>query len=174
MNGRVLLGALLALSLIAGGCASASGPTFPAPRTPVSPAPAPVADVSSSAEDGRHLAIVTKVRMAEGGIDVVADYITLLEGAEASAAAAARGSLSPPPGGYLIVNDERLPRTLSVSAHADVRILTGSGTELRRRTTGEFLESWLASREGDPIRREPYWLTVEDGRVTRIEQRFLP
>ena len=89
-----------------------------------------------------------------------------------------RGDESPPPNDYYIVNDNKLRRKLPVKPGTRVTLTTNpDGTS---DPTGHEVtfESW-ASEFAAPVprtglRASPYWITVKDGTVIKIEQQYLP
>jgi hypothetical protein len=187
---------LLALALVAAACAdeevpaaatgpSATGPTATGPTgattgatgpTAESPSPEPGAEL----EDGRHFGFVRSVSPEASTLEL--DLAYFLTGEEASEAAAEHGDEAPPPNDYYIVNDNDRLRTLDLSPDLQILLLDWERCcdETLSATVEDFATAIAAS---EPIEIDghvyygafsPYWLTVEGGVVTTIEEQYLP
>lgn len=178
-------GALIALSdddEIAAGRGPAPSPTgtstastSPSAEPSASTTSAPSAFESPILEDGRHFVYVTRAaRLEDGSATVTFDLAYFLRGGEAEEAAAAHGDELV--NDFYIVNDNPRLRTLRVADEVRVRYFPSAQCcEMQR---GD-IDAWLASiRETNQTDHEgtdvPWWLTIEDGTITRIEQHFLP
>lgn len=156
--------------------------TAPAGETPATAAPggAPTEPGDTPAtepalEDGRHPVHLTG--LDAGGGTVTFDLIQFLTGDEATEAyhREVPDDPGPPPNDYWIVNDNPRLRELPVAADAAVTVLA-DGFEPRAITLAE-LPAHLAgdlSPEPERIWHNPFWLTVEGGTVTALEEQYLP
>ena len=149
----------------AGTPATTVAPTTTAAAGPATTEPAELAD-------GRHPAYIKSVDA--GGQTVTFDLIQFFTGEAATKAAAEDGEESPPPNDYYIRNVNSRLRTLPVRAGAPITVnvlaaqSTGSSTK-DVPVTLEKLASYFPN-SGTP----PFWITVEQGQVTRIAQQYLP
>jgi hypothetical protein len=187
---RVAAGAGLALALVlTSGCGndqqpaaapSRSEPAAPTPASPTSgaatsPSPVPertTARAPSDLTDGRHAVRITRVDAAGGRVTV--DVVQFFLGEDATRAAREDGAAEvPPPNDVWIRNTSRALRTLPVAPDAPITINvhgaaeSGSATENIARTLAQLAEI-------DGIEDGIFWLTVADGRVTRIAEQYLP
>ncbi|MGH2678894.1 MAG: hypothetical protein ACRDG8_00170 [Actinomycetota bacterium] len=147
-------------------------------RTPVpsaSAASAPPASESPILEDGRHFVYVTRAaRLEDGSATVTFDLAYFLVGDEAEEAAAAHDDEFV--NDFYIVNDNQRLRTLPLADEVRVRYFPiGQCCEMQRGDMDAWLESIRETSQTDYEGMDvPWWLTIEDGTVTRIEQHFLP
>jgi hypothetical protein len=159
----------------AGGGATAS--TAAVATTAATTAPTPTGAEPTGAEpavpaDGRHP--VYLVRVDARGRTVTFDLIQFFTGEAAAKAAAEDHQESPPPNDYYIRNTSPRLRTLPVLADAPITVnvlaaeQTGSSTKDVPVTLAK-LASWFPN-PGRPT----FWITVRDGRVTRIAEQYLP
>ncbi|GBC86719.1 hypothetical protein HRbin12_00717 [bacterium HR12] len=189
----VLVG-LLGLALVAAACAreappGATGPTGPTVTSSPEPSPNPEPtgeptqeptqepSPTPALEDGRHFGYI---RSADAdAMTLRFDLASFLTGDEANEAAAERGDEVPVPNDYYIVNDNPRLRTLPIDPDVEIRVIDWSHCcELVAGELGPFLDAfatrhhpWDALYQGS---QAPYWITVRDGRVTRIEVQYLP
>lgn len=191
---------VLVLLLSAAACADEApagspdtGPTGPSGTGPIGTGPTgattetgptgptgPTSEPAPELEDGRHFGFVRSVD-AEGSA-LILDLAYFLTGEEASQAAAEHGDEVPPPNDYYIVNDNERLRTLTLSP--DLRILLLDWERCCDETLLATLEDFAAAIDApEPITIDDhvyygsssqYWLTVEDGVVTTIEEQYLP
>lgn len=137
----------------------------------------PPVDVDTR-EDGRHFTYVRELASVGGATQLVVDYAQMLTGAEAAAAASAAGEESPPPNDYFIVNENALLRTLPVDTALDVRLTSladgtdPAGYDVPFGTWEDMFVGMIADAEF--VRTVPYWITVEGGTITAIEEQYLP
>lgn len=139
---------------------SSTPPPSPAPK-----APSPV----------RQFTYIKSVKAAAPS-SIVADFAQFLTGKAAASAAAKAGDESPPPNDYYIVNDNPKLRTLAVSPTVAVRLTTeDDGAPLPEgydSTLAAFAKQLKANPDWAQYRH--FWITIEDGVVTRIEEQFTP
>lgn len=153
------------------GATASTGATGPTAGG-VSPAP--------ELEDGRHFGFVQSVDPA--GASMVFDLAYFLTGEEANQASEAHGGENPVPNDYYIVNDNPRLRTLSLSP--DLRVLLVDWDHCCDRFVRIDLEDFAAAIAAeDPVTIDgrlfygslsPFWLTVQGGLVTKIEEQYLP
>ncbi len=189
MRRPALAAALLVVLLAATACAregpieTPPGPTGPTATSSPEPSPEPSEEPSEepspspALEDGRHFGYIRSVDV--DAMTLRFDLAYFLTGEEANQAAAEHGDEVPVPNDYYIVNDNPRLRTLPVDPGAEVWVIDWSRCcDLVRGELGPFLDAfatrhhpWDALYQG---RRAPYWLTVRDGAVVRIEVQYLP
>lgn len=130
------------------------------------------------AEDGRHFTYINDVSTVDGATVLVVDYAQMLTGAEAAAAATAAGAESPPPNDYFIVNENTLLRTFPVDTTINVRLTSrsdGVQPEGYEVGFGVWQDMYVGMMEGaDFVRMVPYWINIEGGVITVIEEQYLP
>lgn len=166
------------------GTTSATGPTSPTGTTastgPTGPTAVPTGSLEPELEDGEHFGFVESVD-AEGGT-MVLDLAYFLTGDEANQAAADHGDETPVPNDYYIVNDNPKLRTLSLSPDVELALLDWNNCcdeffDGDLTTFATAIETGEQVTVGDEVylgTLSPYWLTVQDGLVVRIEEQFLP
>jgi hypothetical protein len=153
---------------------AAPSPTAAAPSTGQSSAP-PVTTTAAPARtdlaDGVHVSHIVRADPATGAVTV--DVIQFLTGDAAGRAAAEDHAEVPPPNDYYVRNVSSRLRTLPVASGAPITINvlgapeTGSVTKDIHKTLAE-----LAGVHG--LEDGTFRLTVEDGRVIRIAEVYLP
>ena len=122
--------------------------------------------------DGRHPVYLKTVDPDRPTITF--DLIQFFTGAAATKAAAEDGEESPPPNDYYIRNVNSRLRTLPVRSDAPITVnvlaaqSTGSSTKDVSVTVDELASYFPNSGTA------PFWITVEQGQVTKIAQQFLP
>lgn len=144
---------------------------------PAPTSPPPAQPSGAVIEDGRHPVYLT-------GIDVGArtmefDLIQFLTGDEAVAAWDAAHSDAPggPPNDYLIVNDNPKLRELPVAGDVTVTVLDWDGGFLPMSIAFEDLPHQLAGDVAPDdafLWPNPFWLTVDDGAITAVEEQYTP
>ena len=118
----------------------------------------------SELEDGRHFGFWETFEIGDTIAYGEFDLAQLLTGAAAEAAAAERGDEVN--NDYYIVNDNPRLRTLIAEGDTVVRVLEGGTPDLMDTNVADFA-----------VERSPeagFWVTIEDGIVTEIEQQFVP
>jgi hypothetical protein len=156
-----------------GGTGGATGSTAaPTSAAPTSAAAAPATTEPAVLADGRHPVYLKTVDPGRGTITF--DLIQFFTGDAATKAAAEDGEESPPPNDYYIRNVNSRLRTLPVQDGAPITVnvlaaqQTGSSTKDVPVTLAK-LASWFPNSG-----TSPFWITVAQGRVTRIAQQYLP
>ena len=118
----------------------------------------------SELEDGRHFGFWSTFEIGDTIAYGEFDLARFLTGAEAEAAAAERGDEVN--NDYYIVNENPRLRTLIAGGDTVVRVLEGGTPDLVATNVADFA-----------VERSPdagFWVTIEDGIVTEIEQQFVP
>jgi hypothetical protein len=153
---------------------AASGSPSPTPEPSETDAPEPSESGSAILEDGRHLVYVdTAFPSEDGPARVRFDLVYFSTGAEAEEVAEDHGEDAP--NGYYIENDNPRLRTLPLADEVEVAYVPeGRCCELQPGNVDAWLESVLETAQTDYPEDAPWWITVEGGRITRIEQQFLP
>jgi len=168
----------------ASGPSAGTGATGTAPTGATSPtgpsATSPEPSLAPELGDGVHFGFIEGVDVAGGTI--VFDLAYFLTGEEANQAAAEHGFETPVPNDYFIVNDNPKLRTLALSPDVELALLDWD------QCCDTFIDGDLtvfaeAIEAEDPITVDgqlyygslsPYWVTVEGGIITRIEEQYLP
>ena len=176
---RQLTAALLTLLAAAalGGCGGSEQPGGTGGATATTATPAPTVSAPTTSEpvvlaDGRHPVYPKTVDQDRQTITL--DLIQFFTGDAATKAAAEDGEESPPPNDYYIRNVNPRLRTLPVAADAPITVnvlaaqSTGSATKDVLVTLAKLASYFPNS--GTP----PFWITVEQGQVTKIAQQYLP
>jgi hypothetical protein len=151
----------------------ADGSVGPEPGEPGSPGEALL-------EDGRHFGYVRSVDVDGGAIEF--DLAYFLSGEEANQAyQEATGESGPVPNDHFVVNDNPMLRTLSLAPDVRLRLLDWNNCcdtffdgdlALFAEAIGEHADV----TDGDLIYRgqSQWWITVENGVVTEIEEQYSP
>ena len=140
----------------------------------------PSTSAGPALEDGRHFGYVRSVDVDGGAIEF--DLAYFLSGEEANQAyQEATGESGPVPNDHFVVNDNPMLRTLSLAPDARLRLLDWN------RCCDTFFDGELALfaeaigeqadvTDGDLIYRgqSQWWITVENGVVTEIEEQYSP
>jgi hypothetical protein len=174
---------LAALTLAAcGGDPDQPAPPAAAPTT-VAAAPSTAAPVPAEAgkpepagavlADGRHPAYLTAVD-ADGG-KVTVDVIQFFMGEAAVAEAKADGA-PPPENDVLIRNENALKRTLPVADGAPITVNTLAALEFNPddNTVEHTISLEKLAGYGKELDGHVMWLTVADGKVTKLAEQFMP
>jgi hypothetical protein len=139
------------------------------------PAPFP----GASLEDGRHFGYVRSVDADARTIEF--DLAYFLSGEEANAAYQAAGGTGPVPNDHFVVNDNPRLRTLPLAPDVRLRLLdwnhcceTFFDGDLV--LFGQAIEEQGDVTDGDLTYRgqSQWWITVENGVVTEIEEQYSP
>jgi hypothetical protein len=168
----------LLLTVALGGCGGGSDPpSGPGGTTATTSAPASTAGAPTTSEpvvlaDGRHPVYLKSVDPGQPSITF--DLIQFFTGDAATKAAAEDHEESPPPNDYYIRNVNPRLRTLPVREDTPITVnvlaaqSTGSATKNVSVTLAKLATYFPNS--GTP----PFWITVEQGQVTKIAQQYLP
>ena len=139
-------------------------------------APSPAA---TALEDGRHFGYVRSVDPAAGTIEF--DLAYFLSGEEANAAYQAAGGTGPVPNDHFVVNDNPMLRTLTLAPDVRLRLLDWNHCceTFFDGDVGLFaqaIEQQADLTDGELIYRgqSQWWITVEHGVVTEIEEQYSP
>jgi hypothetical protein len=142
-------------------------------------APSPSAAPASSAPvlaDGRHAAYLTSLNVGKKTIGF--DKVDFLTGAAAKKAYLEQnpGETDGPPNDYLIVNDNPLVRTLPIADAATITIvdMTGDGVSSKKTTLAALPAYFASDKGGKRLWHNPFWLTVKNGQIRKLEEQFLP
>ncbi len=140
----------------------------------------PSTSAGSGLEDGRHFGYVRSVDVDGGAIEF--DLAYFLSGEEANQAyQEATGDSGPVPNDHFVVNDNPMLRTLSLAPDMRLRLLdwnhccdTFFDGELA--LFAEAIGEQADVTDGDLIYRgqSQWWITVENGVVTEIEEQYSP
>jgi hypothetical protein len=173
------IAALLILLMTAAlsGCGGDEQPGGAAGTPATTAAPTPTTAATATTEpvvlaDGRHPGYLKSVDPDQQTITF--DLIQYYTGDAATRAAAEDGQESPPPNDYYIRNVNPRLRTLPVAAGAPITVnalaaqASGSATKDVSVTLAELASYFPNS--GTP----PFWITVEQGQVTKLAQQYLP
>jgi hypothetical protein len=196
---RLALGGLLPLAALgvvaAAGCdstspAASAPPAATATATTTADRPAPERSASTgrsgdaatvktttgasrSLPDGTHAAYVTKLNTSAR--TVTFNKVELLSGAAARKAyqKANPGATDGPPNDYVMVDDNKLLRTLPVADDVTVLVVgaTADGAVVQdKRSSFAKLPAYLADKDNSTLFR----LTVRDGRIVQLRGIYLP
>ena len=162
---------------------TASGPTGTTASGP-SGATATGATGSTGAaaelEDGRHFGWITEI---DPSGSLTFDLAYFYMGDEANEIAAERGDETPVPNDYYIVNDNPKLRDLAVSPDVEISVFDWNRCCDERVTVDLATFADVISDPDGFVEADgrlyygqasPYWITVEDGAVTSIEEQYLP
>lgn len=147
-------------------------------RSPAVSTRTPSTSVGAVLEDGRHPVYLTDIDLPAGTITL--DLVQFLTGDEAKRVYAEDypGDPSGPANDYYTVNDNSRLRTLPVVPGVDVTVVWLEPGRLGPQTISfEELPDYFAEypATNDPhLWYDPFWLTVDDGRVVAIEEQYLP
>ena len=147
----------------------------PEPTETPEPSESPEPSGSQSLEDGRHFVYVKRASRLENGTTRIRfDLAYFYQGQRAEREAAERGDEVV--SGYYIVNDNPRLRTLPVAEDAEVEYIPSSQCcELQAGDIDAWVEAVLETNPTDyGGANVPWWFTVEGGRITGIEQQYLP
>jgi hypothetical protein len=151
-----------------------SGPATPTPDPSTSPIPAESANAGLlDLADGRHAAYVTELKLPDRIVTI--DVIQILAGQEAADAFKRDnpGEGEGPPNDYYIVNANKKLRSGTITPEAGVKLVKlaqDSNADLNDATLDE-LDAYLKTVDRLMV---PFWFTVAGGRITAIEEQYLP
>jgi hypothetical protein len=149
-----------------GPAATGSGSAGDAPAAARTTAPAPVL------ADGKHDAYLTRVDTA--GRKVTFDKVEMLSGEAARKKYQAQnpGETGGPPNDYVLVNDNKLKRTLPVSDSVEVAVIDTASGDSADPVASSFgkLAAYLANKDNSTL----FSLTVRTGRIVSLTSVYLP
>jgi|SRR5215470_1040917 len=164
--------------------ATSAGPSATAPHTtdahggggaPTAP-PKTSPPAKPVLEDGHHPVYLTDINVASRSVKF--DLIQFLTGDEAVAAYHRDHPDEPdgPPDGFYIINDNPKLRRLPVADDVTVTVLDWNAGFQPKVVAFADLPAELAARgiPGKNLGANPFWLTVDDGTITAIEEQYLP
>jgi hypothetical protein len=179
------------LALGAGACVGHPAPTGSLGAAPVPPSsvpagtntatPRPSASPSSILPDGRSAVYLTKIDV--GKRTITFDLIEFLTGDAAKKAwqkANPGSGEDGPPNDYFIVNDNPKLRTLPVADPVEVKVVDQQNVNGTASKTINFADAtaYFVSLKPDQsdhrLSWDPFWITVVNGVVTKIEEQFVP
>jgi hypothetical protein len=135
-----------------------------------SAAPTPTAD-ASALTNGKHPVYLTTVDV--DGRKLTIDVVQFFTGSAAADAAKQDGAAEvPPPNDYWIRNANKLLRTLPIATDATITVNTLAGE-----TSGDSAKDvsvTLAQLAGYNLANHLFWVTVDNGTITKIAEQFLP
>lgn len=139
-------------------------------------APAPPERDDDSLADGRHATYLRSVDT--GGRTMVVDVIQFLTGEAARNASVADGHGGDVPNDYYIRNVNPKLRTITFADAVEVTVLDSSvgGNDAARSVPADIatLARVVQLRVGSDGPGPPFWLTLSGGRVTKVEEQYLP
>jgi hypothetical protein len=153
----------------------ASGQVVATGRTGAAQAPLPEAAL----EDGRHFGYVRSVDPDASTIEF--DLAYFLSGQEANDAYHAAGGTGPVPNDHFVVNDNPMLRTLALAPDVRLRLLDWNHCcetffDADLSLFGQAIKEQADVTDGDLIYRgqSSWWITIENGVVTEIEEQYSP
>jgi hypothetical protein len=188
--GAIVLGLLVfgvgyVLGTSGGETAASTTPTSPQPSSAEPNGPSPTSSSSSSPEpsgdelpDGKYFVQLNDLQDGGNGPLLIRyDLAYFYTDEAANQVAASRGDETPVPNGVYIVNDNPRLRFAPLADHFTVRYIPeGSGSETVPSPQDRFL-AWLGETEQTDFPPKDityWWITIEGGEVTKIEQQYLP
>jgi hypothetical protein len=146
---------------------------------PVVPPKPPAPKPSPTANDVTHQAtFITKTGTAGGAHTMTFDYVQFLTGSDAIKAATAHGDTVE--NDYYVVNDNPKLRTFPVASGVTIKLHPGDPSSSRIFTFSEFkalMGSGTATYGGqvyDWNSQQTYYINVNNGKVTRVENVWVP
>jgi hypothetical protein len=184
----LIAGAVVLLGLaFGGGYLLAGGDDEGAPKSPPPASPSPTIEPTASDHvtptpsaspspepvltDGRHFVYARSAKAATASLRFdLAEFLT-----DEAAQDAAEEHGDEATDGYYIVNDNPRLRTLPVAADVRVRYIPVSACcDLVAGTWDQYVEAVNATAPTDLDASAPWWITVRDEQIVRIEQQYLP
>jgi hypothetical protein len=154
----------------------------PKPTDTPSPTPSPIATGEPGGDtlpDGRYFVQLTDIQGGEEGpLLLQYDLAYFLTGEEANQAAEDRGLETPVPNDYFIVNDNPKLRLTPLEGVYSVKYIPeGSGLSSPVKAHEAQFLGWMGETvqtDFPPKDTSWWWITIENGSVTKIEQQYLP
>jgi hypothetical protein len=162
--------------------APTSETSSPTPTDKPSPTPSAIATDEPSGDtlsDGRYFVQLTDIQGGEEGpLLLQYDLAYFLTGEEANQAADDRGLETPVPNDYFIVNDNPKLRLTPLEGVYSVKYIPeGSGLSSPVKAHEAQFLGWMGESvqtDFPPKDTSWWWVTIENGSVTKIEQQYLP
>ncbi len=157
---------------------SPEGTPSPSDSPSPSPTPEPSTGPTTSPElaDGRHFVFIRELP-GDPPERMTFDLAEFLTGDAAAEAAAEHGDESPPPNDYYIVNDNPRLRTIPLAPDAQLLIIDWNDCcdTFIDGDIGQLRDALVSGDSTGPYRpTSPFWITVEGGTITTIEEQYLP
>jgi len=161
-------------------------PTSKPPSPTASESASPSASAIATAEpagdtlpDGTYFVQLTDIQGGEEGpLQLQYDLAYFLTGEEANQAAADRGLETPVPNDYFIVNDNPKLRLTPLEGVYSVKYIPeGSGLSTPVKAHEAQFLGWMGETvqtDFPPKDTSWWWITIENGSVTKIQQQYLP
>jgi len=154
----------------------------PKPTDTPSPTPSAIATGEPGGDtlpDGRYFVQLTDIQGGEEGpLLLQYDLAYFLTGEEANQAAEDRGLETPVPNDYFIVNDNPKLRLTPLEGVYSVKYIPeGSGLSSPVKAHESQFLGWMGETvqtDFPPKDTSWWWVTIENGSVTKIEQQYLP
>jgi hypothetical protein len=143
------------------------------------PSPDPTAEPQTDTlADGKYFVRLNDLEGGEAGPPAIRyDLAYFLTGAAADHAAKDHGQETPVPDGYFIVNDSHQLRAAPLADPFSVKYIPESNCcQPVKAHTAAFL-GWLGeTQQSDfpPKDTSWWWITIDGGQITKVEQQFLP
>ena len=162
--------------------APTSETSAPTPTDNPSPTPSAIATPEPAGDtlpDGRYFVRLTDIQGGEEGpLLLQYDLAYFLIGEEANQAADDRGLETPVPNDYFIVNDNPKRRLTPLEGVYSVKYIPeGSGLSSPVKAHEAQFLGWMGESvqtDFPPKDTSWWWVTIENGSVTKIEQQYLP
>jgi len=162
--------------------APTSETSAPTPTDNPSPTPSAIATPEPAGDtlpDGRYFVRLTDIQGGEEGpLLLQYDLVYFLIGEEANQAADDRGLETPVPNDYFIVNDNPKRRLTPLEGVYSVKYIPeGSGLSSPVKAHEAQFLGWMGESvqtDFPPKDTSWWWVTIENGSVTKIEQQYLP
>ena len=161
-------------------------PTSKPPSPTASESASPSASAIATAEpagdtlpDGTYFVQLTDIQGGEEGpLQLQYDLAYFLTGEEANQAAADRGLETPVPNDYFIVNDNPKLRLTPLEGVYSVKYIPeGSGLSTPVKAHEAQFLGWMGETvqtDFPPKDTSWWWITIQNGSVTKIQQQYLP
>lgn len=135
-------------------------------------------ETSTDLEDGRYMTNIEAVDAASDPQTLTVDVLQWFTGDEANKAAKQDGYETPVPNDYYVRNESKALRTLPVAPGTDGEVLYWHRDMIQDGKTVplEVFANVMSGGAGwkDINRNGLYWITLDNGEVTRIEVQFVP
>jgi hypothetical protein len=169
-----------AVTSVAGGAGTGSTSSPAATVTPPPPPPKPKPKPSLTANDVTHQAtFIVKNGVSDSAYTLTLDYVQYLQGSAATKAAAAKGDTVE--NDYYVLNDNPKLRTFPVASGLTIIMHPGSGPQYHRDFTFSEFKTLMSSgsvtyggKYYNWSNQMTFWVNVKNGKLTRIEQQWVP